>query len=106
MILNQLKTIIEANAVSRIVLYVPDSGARECEVWAYDWDDETVVSSFGNRLITERTRQPKTYTSFDRAYSALRDLGYKREIVIDTALFEPNSLKDSKPQNIKTSINR
>jgi len=89
MIQSELKSLIDANAVGKIVLFVPDHSKLECEVWAYDWDDETVVSKFGNRLVVERTKQPKTYTSFDRAWTALRDLGYKREVVIDSVLFKP-----------------
>ena len=89
MILSQLKTLIEANAISRVVLYVPDPSTHECEVWSYDWDGDYVVTQFGNRLMTERTKQPKTYTSFDRAYSALRGLGYKREVIIDSTLIKP-----------------
>lgn len=89
MILSELKNLIEANAISRIVLHVPDKSKHECEVWAYDWDDDTTVSAFGNRLVVERTKQPKTYTSFDRAWIALRELGYKREVVIDSVLFKP-----------------
>ncbi len=86
MILSELKSLIEANAIARIVLYVRDPAKLECEVWAYDWDDDTTVSAFGNRLVVERTKQPKTYTSFDRAWAALRDLGFKREVVIDSTM--------------------
>lgn len=90
MILSQLKTLIEANAIARIVLYVPNPAQLECEVWAYDWDGETVVAGFGNRLVVERTKEPKTYTSFDRAWIALRGLGFKREVAIDSTLFKPS----------------
>ena len=90
MILSELKALIEANAIQRIVLFVPDSSKIESEVWAYDWDDETTVSAFGERLVVERTKEPKTYTSFDRAWTALRDLGYRREVVIDSMLFKPS----------------
>ena len=91
MILSELKALIEANAIQRIVLFVHgDPSKIECEVWAYDWDDDTTVSAFGNRLVVERTKEPKTYTSFDRAWTALRDLGYRREVVIDATLFKPS----------------
>jgi hypothetical protein len=90
MILSELKSLIEANAIAKIVLYVPDPDKLECEVWAYDWDEDTTVSAFGNRLVVERTKEPKTYTSFDRAWIALRGMGYKREMVIDSTLFKPS----------------
>jgi hypothetical protein len=90
MILSELKALIEANAISEIVLFVPFDTQLECEVWAYDWDDDTTVSAFGNRLVVERTKEPKTYKSFDRAYTALRDMGYKRRIAIDSTLFKPS----------------
>lgn len=86
MILSELKSLIEANAIAKIVLFVPDPAKLECEVWAYDWDDETIVSKFGNRLVVERTKEPRTYKSFDRAWTALKDLGFKREVAIDSTL--------------------
>ena len=90
MILSELKSLIEANAIAKIVLFVPDPATLECEVWAYDWDEDTTVSSFGNRLVVERTKAPRTYKSFDRAWTALRDLGFKREVAIDSTLFKPS----------------
>lgn len=89
MILSELKALIEANAISKIVLFVPEPSKLECEVWAYDWDEDTTVSAFGNRLVVERTKEPKTYKSFDRAWVALREMGYKREVIIDSVIFKP-----------------
>ena len=59
------------------------------EVWIDDhepWGDEqeiTTISRWGNKLVTGRTGEPKTYTSLDRAYSAMRKLGYAGPITID-----------------------
>jgi hypothetical protein len=59
------------------------------EVWIDDhepWGDEqeiTTISRWGNKLVTGRTGEPKTYTSLDRAYSAMRKLGYSGSIKID-----------------------
>jgi hypothetical protein len=59
------------------------------EVWIDDhepWGEEqeiTTISRWGNKLVTGRTGEPKTYTSLDRAYSAMRKLGYAGPIKID-----------------------
>jgi hypothetical protein len=59
------------------------------EVWIDDhepWGEEqeiTTISRWGNKLVTGRTGEPKTYTSLDRAYSAIRKLGYAGPIKID-----------------------
>lgn len=58
------------------------------EVWAYDPQDDgkgpiRTIACWGNRLVAGRTGEPKTYTSIDRAYSALRKLGYSGQITID-----------------------
>ena len=86
MTLSELRKMIAANEVGEVVLFTQPEKI-DCEVWVYGWPDDRVVKTFGNRLMTERTGKPKTYTSFDRAYIALREMGYKRKIVLDTALF-------------------
>lgn len=96
--LKELRKLIAAREISTIILYTVGDERIDCEVWAYGWDgDDVVTHFFGNRLTTERTGQPKTYTSFDRAYFALRGMGYNGKIVLETALFGSNDFDRSNP---------
>lgn len=86
MILNELKTLIEAGDVGRVVLNRQrETESVAWEIWAYDWPDsgKRTVKSFENVLITGRDKKHKTYTSLDRAWSALREIGYTGPIEID-----------------------
>lgn len=59
------------------------------EVWIDDhqpWGDEqeiTTISRWGNKLVAGRTGAPKTYSSLDRAWAAMRKLGFTGPITID-----------------------
>ena len=53
------------------------------EVWAYDHPDSGTLSPWGNRLVAGRTGEPKTYTSLDRAHSAMRRMGYTGPITVE-----------------------
>lgn len=86
--LQDLTRFIESGDVGSIVfLHVPrkpDAEACELwEVWAYDHEGSRTLAPWGNRLAVGRTGEPKTYTSIDRAYSAMRQLGYAGPITID-----------------------
>ena len=77
-----LQRFIESRDVGSVVfLRYPD--AEVWEVWVYDHSDARTLAPWGNRLVAGRTGEPKTYTSLDRAYSALRKLGYSGPISID-----------------------
>jgi hypothetical protein len=85
----KLKELVKAGDVGSVVFYYAKD-AKAWEIWAYDhWlssDDEknpTTVAAFGNRLTGGRSKAPKTYTSIDSAFLALREIGYMQKIVID-----------------------
>jgi hypothetical protein len=80
--LQELTRFIQSGDVGSIVLLrYPDADAWE--VWAYDHTDSRTLAPWGNRLVAGRTGDAKTYTSIDRAYSAIRKLGYAGPITID-----------------------
>jgi hypothetical protein len=80
--LQELTRFVESGDVGSIVLLrYPD--AEAWEVWAYDHPECRTLAPWGNRLVSSRTGDPKTYTSIDRAYSALRKLGYSGQMTID-----------------------
>ena len=83
--LQELTRFIESHDVGSIVFQRVDDA---WEVWAYDHQDDgkgpiRTIACWGNRLVAGRTGDPKTYTSIDRAYSAMRKLGYAGPITID-----------------------
>ena len=78
--LQELTRFIESGDVGSIVFL---RAGESWEVWAYDHEDSRTLSPWGNRLAVGRTGDPKTYTSIDRAYSAIRQLGYAGPITID-----------------------
>lgn len=53
------------------------------EVWIYDHQAKQTIAPWGNRLVSGRTGEPKTYTSLDRAWAAMRKLGFTGPISID-----------------------
>ena len=78
--IKQLEQFISGNHVRSVVLFHVDTGF---EVWAYDFEDENVVGSYGNRLSAVRGNEPRMYTSVQRAYDSLRGMGYAGAIVIE-----------------------
>jgi hypothetical protein len=90
----ELKKFIESGDVNNIVIfsmyseihnpaYKPLTGSLYA-VYAYDDDGQNTVNRFGNQLMnSSRDAQTKTYTSLDRAYAAIRKLGWKGMIQID-----------------------
>ena len=80
-----LERFIKSGDVGSVVL---NRAGESWEVWAYDPEDDgkgpiRTIACWGNRLVAGRTGDAKTYTSLDRAYSALRKLGYAGPITID-----------------------
>lgn len=83
----ELKKLIDAGDIDHISFFNTHTteGAAPCwEIWAYDYENETTVASFGNCLKNStRKGSAKTYTSLDRAYIAIRQMGYVGKIEID-----------------------
>jgi hypothetical protein len=89
MVIEELKKLISSGDVGSVVFYYAKD-AKAWEIWAYDhWlssDDEknpTTVAAFGNRLTGGRSKAPKTYTSIDRAYEAIKALGWSKKVTIE-----------------------
>lgn len=91
---NELKKLIEAGDVNNIVIFSMYSEIHNpayktltgslYTVYAYDHDGEKTVDRFGGQLMnSSREAETKTYTSLDRAYAAIRKLGWKGMIHID-----------------------
>jgi hypothetical protein len=78
--LQELTRFVESGDVGSIVFH---RAGEAWEVWAYDHPDSGTLSPWGNRLVSGRTREPKTYTSLDRAHSAMRKLGYSGSMTIE-----------------------
>lgn len=91
---NELKKLIEAGDVNNIVIFSMYSEIQNpayktltgslYTVYAYDHDDQNTVNRFGGQLMnSSRDGGAKTYTSLDRAYAAIRKLGWNGMIQID-----------------------
>jgi len=83
----ELKKLVESGSIRTITFMLPGSiyDLNRPYVWevrAYGFEDEKVIDSFGNLLET-LSGKVKTYTSLDRARSAMRDLGYTGSFTID-----------------------
>lgn len=79
---SELERFIKSNDVGRVTLYRATQ-AEPWEVWAYDIEGSKTLSPWGNRLQGIRSGEPKTYTSLDRAYLAIRKMGFSGAIEID-----------------------
>lgn len=92
---NELKKLIEAGNVNNIVIFslyseIADpaykvlTGPPIYTIYAYDHEGETIVDRFGGQLMnSSRDGGAKTYSSLDRAYAAIRKLGWKGMIHVD-----------------------
>lgn len=76
--INELKLLIEARQVVRIVL----SGHAIDGGYNYDLYIETECSKLSGKLKTGRTHADKVYSSMDRAIKAIQALGYVGEYTI------------------------
>jgi len=84
----EFKKLIDAGNIDHITFFnahASETDHAPCwEIWAYDHDNETTVANFGNCLKNStRKGSAKTYTSLDRAYIAIRQMGYVGKIEID-----------------------
>lgn len=76
----QMKELIRNEQIARFTLYrdkleEADSGKMAWAVWAYTWkDNEAHVMVAGRGPSNGKTRH---YTSLDRAYEAIREMGFK-----------------------------
>lgn len=90
---NELKNFIASNDVGLITFYAftgTKDGPHIWEIYAYDHETEhneaarRTVGRFGNLLRnSSREKEKKIYTSLDRAYLAIKKMGYKGKIEID-----------------------
>jgi len=82
MLQSDFERFAAANAVSSVVLYqgLDSSG---WEVFAYGHPDHDALAGWVNRLQVVKGKSPKTYTSLDRAFSAIRAMGYHGPLTID-----------------------
>ena len=82
----QLKELIKLDKIGGVTLYRDkseevDSGKIAWAVWAYTYDQsETLVMVAGRGPSQGKQRY---YTSLDRAYDAIRDMGFRWLIHID-----------------------
>jgi hypothetical protein len=89
----ELKKLIEANDIGYIVLNDRWRDGNELakktigcawEIWAFDYTDKKTVEAFGNVLTnSSRTKEKKTYASLNRAFEAVKKLGFKGKVLID-----------------------
>jgi hypothetical protein len=89
----ELKKLIDANNIGYIVINDRWRDGNEkakkelgCawEVWAFDYENEITVKSFGNVLTnSSRKKEKKTYASLNRAYETVKKLGFKGKVLID-----------------------
>lgn len=77
----QFRELAGNGSITSVVLYCTRMG--EYEVWAYGDDDTAVeVNRVGNQFISAKNT-PRVYTSLDRGYAAIREMGFNRHITID-----------------------
>lgn len=77
--------LAESGLIERVVLYTRPM-VNGWEIWAYGYPDNRgndPLSKWGNRLKTTRQGHAKTYTSLDRAMTAIREMGWIGQITID-----------------------
>lgn len=77
----QFRELAEGKLIASVVLYCTRLG--EYEIWAYgDEDTAKDVNRVGNQLISAKST-PRIYTSLDRGYAAIREMGFNNPITID-----------------------
>ena len=82
MTINELKKIIEYNGID-LISFLPYLD-NEKTVWEVFINGSRLVSSSGEFLHnSSRDCAHKTFTSLDRAHSAIKKLGYEGKIDID-----------------------
>jgi hypothetical protein len=74
----ELKKIVDCNSVGKIVLQLSSESIPGGPVWyvfAYDTEGTEVCKNFGNELVNN-DGSLKSYTSLDRAWVAIRRMGF------------------------------
>jgi hypothetical protein len=77
---SELQKLIASDLIDTIILHIDSSGSWFVMSNGFD-EKQAIVEQYGNLLKTERG-QLKTYTSLDRAYKALRVLGWDGPLTI------------------------
>jgi len=82
---NELKKLIESGDIELITFFAGFKAMEdEKPTWEVFGYGSKIVSSFGECLKnSSRKETNKHYTSLDRAYSEIKQLGYKGKIEID-----------------------
>jgi hypothetical protein len=85
MILSELKTLIQSGDIELITFFACFKAIEdEKPVWEVFFEGSKAVKAFGNCLKNStREGRNKDYTSLDRAYSAMKKLGYIGRFEID-----------------------
>ncbi|HEY8099039.1 MAG TPA: hypothetical protein VIE65_23495 [Methylobacter sp.] len=88
MTLTELKTLIAAGDVETICFWgsfkEPEDTKIQWSVAARDREGRNTVFNFGTFLTTSsRGKKQKQYTSLDRAYAAMKELGFEGSFEID-----------------------
>lgn len=84
MTINELKALIESGDIETITFFGGYNIGAEKKTWEIYAYGTKAVSAFGNCLKnSSREGGIKSYTSLDRAYSAVKNLGYKGRYEID-----------------------
>lgn len=77
MVIKELQNLIKAGEIERLVLNKQDLDTHIWLVNVVGFQGRSVIENFGNTLKnTSRDGNTRTYTSLDRAYQAMRNLGY------------------------------
>ena len=77
---SEMKKLIASDLIDTIILHIDDDDSWFVMANGFE-DRQVIVEQYGNLLMTERG-QKKTYTSLDRAYKALRVLGWDGPLTI------------------------
>jgi hypothetical protein len=88
MTLSELKNLIAAGDVKTICFWgffkEPGDTKFLWSVLARDREGRNTVNNFGSFLTTSsRGKKQKSYTSLDRAYAAMKELGFEGSLEID-----------------------
>jgi hypothetical protein len=81
MLQSDFEKFAASNSIGSVVFFAVDD---VWQVFAYGYADHDVLAGFTNLLQVVKGKSAKTYTSLDRAYAAIRTMGYRGQIVIDS----------------------
>ena len=77
---SEMKKLIASDLIDTIILHLDDDNSWFVMANGFE-ERQVIVEQYGNLLMTERG-QKKTYTSLDRAFIALKSLGWDGPLTI------------------------